>query len=70
MPSTPAQDQSGPAAAPLAPALWDEASAPSPEMASQTGGRILRRSGQALRAQANSLPGLACHLLAGTQGHN
>ncbi|MBI4798467.1 MAG: hypothetical protein HY794_06995 [Desulfarculus sp.] len=70
MPSTPAQGHPGPAAPTAAAAAWAEASPPPPEMASHTRGRIQRQSGQALRAQANSLPGLACHLLAGSQGGN
>lgn len=37
------------------------------QIAQHTRGEIRGLSGQALQAQANSLPGLACHLLAGSQ---
>lgn len=67
MPSTPAQDHPGPAVPAAAVAVWDQASPPPREMVSHAKGGILRQAGQALRAQANSLPGLACHLLAGSR---
>ncbi|MBI5520978.1 MAG: hypothetical protein HY910_00010 [Desulfarculus sp.] len=68
MPSTHTPQHPLPAAPAVA--VWDQASPPSPEMVSHAKGGILRQAGQALRAQANSLPGLACHLLAGSQGGN
>lgn len=50
-----------------APARRGLDSPPPREIASHTRGHILSLSGLALRAQANSLPGLACHLLAGSR---
>lgn len=68
MPSPPPRDQP---TAPVAPRPGPPpAHPPAREIASQTRGGIASRSVLALRAQANSLPGLACHLLAGSQARN